>query len=284
MPDRQAARFIKTTFTGYRGEPVRDIFGSRVLVLVAHPDDETAGAGALMRHLRTVVLAHVTDGAPRDLADAASCGFSSAAEYAAARREELSSALSVAGLRFDRRLECGIPDQEAWSRLGEVTAWVKGVADEFRPETILTHAYEGGHPDHDSVAFASHAAAALMGRGGAAMPSIIEFPMYHAAPAGPGMGTGFIPREDAEPITFILTREERRLKRAMFERFTSQAGVLRSLGVEEETFRQAPMYEFRDPPHEGPLFYERLGWAVDGRLWRAEAAKAMAALGLEGPL
>ncbi|MBV9250682.1 MAG: hypothetical protein JO227_15715, partial [Acetobacteraceae bacterium] len=38
----------------------------RSAVVVAHPDDETVGAGASLRLFRDLTLVHVTDGAPRD--------------------------------------------------------------------------------------------------------------------------------------------------------------------------------------------------------------------------
>ena len=59
-----------------------------VAIVVAHPDDETIGAGAQLPHLRDPLLAHVTDGAPR------SFGLAREA-YARRRRDELSAALRV---------------------------------------------------------------------------------------------------------------------------------------------------------------------------------------------
>lgn len=41
---------------------------SRMLIVVAHPDDETIGFGAQLCRLRDALLLHVTDGAPRDKA------------------------------------------------------------------------------------------------------------------------------------------------------------------------------------------------------------------------
>src|SRR6185437_9724842 len=40
---------------------------------------------------------------------------------------------------------------------------------------VFTHAYEGGHPDHDAVAFAVHAACRLSD----IPPAIVEMPYYH---------------------------------------------------------------------------------------------------------
>src|SRR3989304_2859165 len=85
-------RFIRTSFMGYTREFVKDIFGVKTLVAAAHPDDEVAGAGALYRYIDRALFIHVTDGAPRDLADAFGHGFRSAAEYAEARRTELLAA------------------------------------------------------------------------------------------------------------------------------------------------------------------------------------------------
>ena len=38
----------------------------RTLVLVAHPDDETAGCGALLQRMDEPIIVFATDGAPRD--------------------------------------------------------------------------------------------------------------------------------------------------------------------------------------------------------------------------
>ena len=43
---------------------------------------------------------------------------------------------------------------------------------------VLTHAYEGGHPDHDAVAFAVHRAARRTSA------AVVEMPFYHAGPDG----------------------------------------------------------------------------------------------------
>lgn len=285
MPDREAIRFIKTTFTGYLSTPVKDIFGASVLVLVAHQDDETIGAGALYRYLEEASFAHITDGAPRNLVDALKHGFTSAHDYAEARKKELLSALALAGVPASRCLQCGIPDQEASRRLVDISLWTRDRIKEIRPETVLTLAYEGGHPDHDAVSFAAQAARALLKKEGMAAPPIIEFPLYHAGGNGmEGLSTGFLPREDVEPITFILTEDERRHKREMIERFSTQTGLLRHFTVEEESFRPAPKYDFTRPPHEGRLYYESFDWGIDGALWREEAKKAIIGLGLEGML
>lgn len=262
-------------------QSVKDIFGATVLVITAHPDDECAAAGALYRYLERAVFAHITDGAPRNLVDALARGFTTAEDYAVARRRELHSALALAGVRPQDCLQAGISDQEASRRLVDATEWVRDRIKEFEPETILTLAYEGGHPDHDAACFAAHAAAALLRQEGIAPPPIIECPLYHAVDsASRRMNPGFLPREDVEPITFILTEEERRLKREMLDRFVTQSGVLRFFMVEEERFRVAPKYDFTLPPHEGKLYYESFDWGLDGPLWREEARRALARLGL----
>src|SRR3972149_1548020 len=281
MPGRDAIKFIKTTFTGYTRQSVKDIFGATVLVVAAHPDDECVAAGALYKYLERAVFAHITDGAPRNLVDALARGFATASEYADARRLELHSALSLAGVRPQDCLQAGIADQEASKRLVDATEWVRDRIKGVEPETILTLAYEGGHPDHDAAAFAAHAAAALLRQEGVQPPPIIECSLYHAGDGGSRrMSPGFLPREDVEPITFILTEEDRRLKREMLDRFITQSGVLRFFTVEDERFRPAPKSDFTLPRHEGKLYYESFDWGQDGLLWREEAGRSLARLGL----
>jgi hypothetical protein len=66
----------------------------------------------------------------------------------------------------------------------------------------------------------------------------------------------------------VLSPEEQAIKTQMFAAYPSQAEVLKNFPVSEEMFRDAPTYNFRLPPHEGPLLYERWGWGISGAEWR----------------
>src|SRR3954471_13940463 len=129
----------------------RPAITDRVAVILAHPDDETLGCGALLSRLPNVTIVHVTDGAPRNGADAARHGFPSPYEYAAARWCELAAAVGLAGIDPDRLVGLDIADQAVVHNLAAVARRLVPVLK--RAETALTHACEGGHPDHDATAF-----------------------------------------------------------------------------------------------------------------------------------
>jgi N-acetylglucosamine malate deacetylase 2 len=67
----------------------------RIMIVVAHPDDETIGMGAQLCRFHDALLVQLTDGAPRDGCDAAAHGYPTLAEYAFARRVELYAALAA---------------------------------------------------------------------------------------------------------------------------------------------------------------------------------------------
>lgn len=280
MRDREM-RFLKTSFIGYTGGFVKDIFGERTLIAAAHPDDGVAGAGALYGYLEKAVFIHVTDGAPRDLVDARAQGFRSAEEYSRARRRELVESLALAGVGPEDCMQAGVPDREAAFRLAEIALKLRDIMRETEPESVLTLPYEGGHPDHDSVSFCVCAAARLLKKDGVAPPPLIEYSMYHSLNGGFTV-LDFIPREGYECITVMLTEEERRLKGRMMDRFTTQSGELRAFPMEHEKFRAAPPYDFSAPPHAGRLHYEGFDWGMDGREWRDLASRALRELGIGG--
>lgn len=241
----------------------------RVALVCAHPDDETIGAGASLSLLPGLVLVHVTDGAPRNLADARAAGFETAAGYAAARRAELRAALRLGGAEAET-VELGVPDQGASEAMAEIARRLAEMFARHRIEACITHPYEGGHPDHDATAWASARAARATG-----IP-VVEMLSYHAAPGGgPGGGIEvdrFLPGPD--PVVHVLTPAERARKAAMFGAFATQARVLAPFPLVHEAFRPAPEYDFSAPPHPGILHYERFDWGMTGARWRTLAARA----------
>src|SRR5215207_6872772 len=171
-PERAAA-FLRALATG------RLIRARSVAMVVAHPDDEAIGAGAQLPRLNGVTMIHVTDGAPRSPRDAERHGLSTAAEYAFARARELERVMMLAGIPVADRFCLGLADQEAALHLPRIARALVRLFLERATEIVLTHSYEGGHPDHDVAAFAAHAAVELLRREGREI-AIIEMPFYRA--------------------------------------------------------------------------------------------------------
>jgi LmbE family N-acetylglucosaminyl deacetylase len=245
--------------------------GAPVLLVAAHPDDETLGAGGILPRLDARAVVHVTDGAPRDPGDARE-------EYAAARRRELDAALRLAGISNGRLRQFDAVDREAWLSMADLARRIAEIIEELRPGVVLTHPYEGGHPDHDSTAFAVHAACALA----SSPPAIYEFTSYHAREGALETGR-FLPGGD-EGEVIALCPEERARKLRMIECFTSQLHFISQFPVDAERFRRAPAYDFGRAPHAGALLYEIFGWRPTGVEWRRAAMEAAGELGVPGTL
>jgi LmbE family N-acetylglucosaminyl deacetylase len=260
-------------------------------VIAAHPDDETIGVGASRYDFAqrgwTVQIVHATDGAPADGALRPSLRTLSVREAAATRRAELEAALRVGGLDPAQTLAAPLdfPDQQAALALPALARKLAERLAAARPDVVITHAYEGGHPDHDAVAFAVRAALDLLGSDA---PSLAEMSSYHA---GEGRYRSNVFIADAAqtsvaascpspPRANLLDTAARQRKRRMLDAFASQAGVLAPFAARAEPLRCAPRYDFSRPPHEGVLHYETLNFGWDGARWRSLAQDARAELGL----
>ncbi len=241
----------------------------RLLLVFAHPDDEVLALGGRLERMRHSRLLTLTDGAPADGADARQHGFASLAQYRTARRAELLNALAHAGLPSEVApgFPHAVPDQTAAHHLAPLARAIAAEITAFQPDAVLTHPYEGGHPDHDACAFATHAAVrlAVSATPGTGAVSIVEMPFYHAGKHG-SMATGvFLPApENVSLIVRELTPIEQRNKAARLACFPSQTETLAQFGVDRESFRLAPAYDFLHSPHEGQLFYERFPWGMTG--------------------
>lgn len=253
----------------------------RILLIAAHPDDETIGAGVLISRVRDVRIVHATDGSPADPADARPAGFATRETYASTRRSEAVMALAKAGVRENAIVNLRFTDQRLAFELEELTFRLIARIEQARPEVVLTHAYEGGHSDHDSVAFSCFLARELFRmRNGESPFELFEFAGYHAE-NGRIRTYEFLPYNERKLHRHCLTAEQRSLKIDMLRTFESQSKTLEPfMSPSFETFRQAPKYDFSQPPHGGRLFYESFDWGVDGGTWRSLAARALTRLDL----
>ncbi|MCL4767266.1 MAG: PIG-L family deacetylase [Hyphomicrobiaceae bacterium] len=247
-------------------------------IVVAHPDDETIGCGAQLARWAGATLVMMTDGAPVDLKDARAQGFATTADYALARRSELMQALAIAGVPEAAVAFLDIPDQQVARRLAEAARRLTEIVEARDLGVLFTHAYEGGHPDHDATAFAVHAAARLLEAEGRPV-LVVEMPFYQSGDGGMALQQ-FTPAPDGKEITLYLSPEEQTLKRGMMAAHRTQAAILAPFEVEAERFRIAPTYDFAKLPNDGRLLYDERDWGLTGSEWQALAQAALAELGL----
>lgn len=236
----------------------------RLWIVAAHPDDESIGASLALGAPCEVVVIHVTAGAPRDPRWWPE-GTIDRDVYVRARAREAEQALAEVGAR---RLALELEDQETVFALDELIRELARLIAHGRPDAIITHAYEGGHPDHDTIAVACARARA---RADSRAP-LLEMALYHGE-AGALCAGEFISR--GQPgVRCRLDAAQLRRRHAMLTAYHSQRAVLAPfMAVGHECFRVAPTYDFTCPPHAGRLHYERLGMRPSAAEWRELVAR-----------
>jgi LmbE family N-acetylglucosaminyl deacetylase len=247
-----------------------------IAVVVAHPDDETIGCGAQLVRWQGVTVVVITDGAPRNLSSATLARFGSHENYAAIRSRELLQALSIAGVANSNIVQLAIPDQQAAFRLIESGIRLAEIFATRGIEVAITHAYEGGHPDHDATSFAVHAAAKEMqGRGQGLI--VIEMPYYRAGDSG-WLVQSFARSGNESEIALALSDDEQARKGRMLAAHLSQQEMLAHFSPSVEYFRVAPEYDFAELANDHRLFYEQHDWGMTGKKWRQLACAALCEL------
>jgi LmbE family N-acetylglucosaminyl deacetylase len=207
------------------------------LVLVAaHPDDETLGLGATAAMLTergvTVQVVSVTDGEAAYPQEA-----SARTALAQTRREELVAAAARLGL--PRPIFLGLPDGEVTANEDRLEVELEAVLAESRPGAWCAATWRGdGHPDHEATGRAAAAAA----RDAPAV--LIEYPvwMWHwALPDDPAVPWDIAHRVPLAPRHLTSKAEALQCFSSQLERTTGppllpQAIVERQLAVGEIVF------------------------------------------------
>jgi len=247
----------------------------RVMVLVAHPDDECVGYGALLQRMRDPIMVIATSGAPRDPYFWQQYGSQQA--YQAVRREEVRRAMQAVGVQRlvmladeDERLE----DQRLFLNLAPAYELLTKLVERERPEAIATLAYEGGHPDHDSCGVLGARLGKQFG-----LP-VWEAPLYHREPVEGATGEPpmqlqrFLTLTGGE-VELEITAEELERKRLMCAQYSSQGEILNRFDARRETLRPQIAYDYARPPHQGPVNYEVWQWWMSERAVSAKFAEFM---------
>ncbi|MFC7431628.1 MULTISPECIES: PIG-L family deacetylase [unclassified Agrococcus] len=195
--------------------PAIDVEGiARVVVVAAHPDDESLGAGGLLaRCARLGVPADVLIATDGDASHPRSPTHSRA-ELGARRRRESVVAAAAVGVDADRLVHLGVADGAVAQHEDDVVAAIVDLVGDGRG-VLLVAPYRGdGHPDHEA---AGRAAAIAARRTDA---RLLEYPIWLLHAAEPSA------LADAQLVHLALDDAERHAKHAAIDAHASQVHPL----------------------------------------------------------
>jgi N-acetylglucosamine malate deacetylase 2 len=236
----------------------------RILVLAAHPDDETIACGGLLQRAAASLVVFAVDGAPPHYGFEKK--FGSLQKYSELRFAEASRALSFVPrcliLRLSRRDGTFFLDQHLFLELPEAFDSLVTIAGEFSPDFLVSHAFEGGHLDHDACHVLARRAARTLNL------QNLEFPLYWKSGDGRDVFQRFRKNHEKE-FVLQLSQEETRVKQRMLSEYRSQKNLMSVFRLDPEHFRPVcrdhpgptwPDYPFenRSKPLEAELFLRKV--------------------------
>lgn len=241
-----------------------------VLFLFAHQDDEFG----VFQH---VLLA-------REAGYRVCCAYLTTGVFAGSdptkREEESISVLGRLGVSRDEIHFPGvglkIPDGQLMRNLDIAIDWLSGwIASIENVDTVFLPAWEGGHPDHDTL----HAAVLIATSRGIPRFQLFQYPLYNGYRCwGPLFRVlSPLPANGQGKLSPIPWRRRMQFLRLCLS-YPSQLKTWLGLfpftllhyfinGV--ETVQEVSHRRLRERPHDGPLYYERRGFSTWGEVQAA---------------
>jgi N-acetylglucosamine malate deacetylase 2 len=210
---------------------IQETFG-RVLILAAHPDDETIACSGLLQRSSSSMVIFAVDGAPRFYHFERK--FRSLENYSQIRSLEACRALErVSNCTFvslERRDGTKFNDQHLFLELPTAFESLLRIAAEFSPDLLISHALEGGHVDHDACHVLARQAARELH-----LPAI-EFPLYWKSEEGQDVFQRFR-KAASQELVLELSSAEKKIKRKMLAEYRTQKRLLAVFDTNLERFR-----------------------------------------------
>ena len=215
------------------------MFGKRILILVAHPDDEVVACAASIARAKAqgavVSALYLTHGClpqetlwPWQRKDHE--------RLVAARRAEADSVATFLGIQpvgWSSR-----PARHLWQELPQVFQEVDAAVKQY------------GNPDHDALNAIGFKLKSRL--------SVLEFAEYNFF-GGKALSQSFVSSDETMRL-FTLTPDERAAKRAALKMYASERGNLSSIDIDQESYRPLAAYDYAHPPHQGKVWYARFQW------------------------
>ncbi len=253
------------------------MFGSSILILVPHPDDEVvacaAAIGRAQKEGAKIFALYLTHGC---IAKEALWPWQrrSYEQTVSRRRAEAKKAAALLGIT-----PAGFSDRPARHlrlAMEDAAQDIAKAIGEHKIDQLWIPAYEGGNVDHDALnglcavlwpeekrkkfktgneivdvfqppeARAHHLA------------SILEFAEYNFKDSKTNANA--FPFPNGTETVLALTKEERALKQEALALYASEQKNLGYVGTGRETFRPLASYDYANPPHKGTLWYARFHW------------------------
>lgn len=227
--------------------------GKRILLIVAHPDDESLGAGILLQRNPNTHVVFCTSGAPHRLSIWRR--FGSPWHYARIRENEARAALRIAGIEDFTFLR--FRDGKLYRALPKLYGRLAKIVNTWKPLLIVTHAFEGGHQDHDVCSFLCARLSLSFN-----VP-VQEMPLYR-----PDSGNGHLVYQtfresNNEGELLEPTSAELQTKQKMVSAHESQGAVTSEFDVARELFRPQLRHDYQRPAAEGASKLAVSGLASD---------------------
>ena len=146
-------------------------------------------------------------------------------------------------------------DQELYRLLPFAFQAVRSLVRQYRPDTVLVPAYEGGHPDHDTCSFLG----ALL-RHEFGLP-VWKMPLYHRSQVGELRCQQFLLPNGTERA-IILNFAQKQLREDVIATYASQTDIRDFVSKGVELYRPQVDYDYSKPPHPGPVNYEVWEWPI----------------------